>query len=481
MRDRRAFLMAVVLPMVLFPVMMLGMQSMERVSENTRAEKLVRVGLDLRALEPDLAERLRAALAPDELRVEAAPFEADATLHDLAEGWRERAAEELGDETNLLVVSTAGEAPGPPRIRLVYDRSDDLANEARRRVGGVLRTIECEVRVERMDALLGGDPAAAVTPDSKDVAPRRGLGRPRARTPAADRPGADADLRRLLRRPRRLRRRARGGHHRDPAGAAGPGPGAVGGQVPGGPGDRLHRPGRQRCQLRRLDVAGTGSGRAGDRRALGRHAPRPAGPRRGGVPSHRGAAVGGPVPRVGAGPELPRGTALRLPAGPGRLRLRGRLDPGPDRVLAASRRRSGDRRDAGPARHAGGRLPGRPGGGRLRGRLAVGLAGPAPDGGHAGRRAHLPHARHRGRGGRATRAVTARHRLGPGGGRAGVRGRRTRADGRPRVGTGRHAVDPGAGPGPAGGSRHRAARGRTAGPHPRTRWHLACCTWAARC
>ncbi len=174
LRDRRAFFMAVAVPMLLFPVMLFGMGKLGRASEESLGERRVRVALDLRALGPELAWRARTRLADTELRITPADVETDAFAQvDGAdpEGWRAAAEALLADEHDLAVVAVRDAEADAVRLLLLYDGSESLANEARRRVAEVLRELDREVRRERLEGLLGGDPADTLAAESRDMAP----------------------------------------------------------------------------------------------------------------------------------------------------------------------------------------------------------------------------------------------------------------------------------------------------------------------
>src|SRR5262245_55094945 len=87
LRDRRALLLAVVLPTALYPLVFLGQRWLERTSRRALEERTVRVAHDLRALPG--AERLLAQLA-EEKPIELVAVDA-ASVRDAAPA-EERAA-----------------------------------------------------------------------------------------------------------------------------------------------------------------------------------------------------------------------------------------------------------------------------------------------------------------------------------------------------------------------------------------------------
>jgi sodium transport system permease protein len=157
-RDRRAFLLAVVLPMALFPLVFLGMEELDRASEESLGARELAVTHDLAGLGPELAARVAERLADPELQLLLAPAVVPAGT---------RPAEGL---LHLAAVPRPPDEPTPV-LRLVLDGSSSLANEARRRVATALETLADDVRVERLEELLEADPGAPLALAERDVAP----------------------------------------------------------------------------------------------------------------------------------------------------------------------------------------------------------------------------------------------------------------------------------------------------------------------
>jgi len=169
LRDRRAFLMAVVLPMLLFPLLFTGMDRLEDSSRRSLEELHVRVVADLGALDPELAARIRSGWsAPEKLLAFEEIEVVDAASLD-AEDDFEAGVRELLDGKEVLVI-TRSDGLERPRIELYYDGSDSAANEGHDRVMATLRDVSASVRAERLIAIVGADPAGAFEVDARDVA-----------------------------------------------------------------------------------------------------------------------------------------------------------------------------------------------------------------------------------------------------------------------------------------------------------------------
>ncbi|MCZ6597836.1 MAG: CPBP family glutamic-type intramembrane protease [Planctomycetota bacterium] len=170
-RDRRAVLMAVVFPMVAFPLIFVLSEEIGGIGKRAMAEKEVAVGADLRQLEPDVAARIRAYAADPELRIAFVELELDELVAlDEAEA-AERARELLGPRHHLLLVARPASEPGrPPQLFAWYDGSDELPDAADDRLRGFLERLRGEVRAERLVALTGADPADGLEPEPTDVA-----------------------------------------------------------------------------------------------------------------------------------------------------------------------------------------------------------------------------------------------------------------------------------------------------------------------
>lgn len=179
-RDKRALFSAIVLPALLYPVFFWGTSALEDVGEKTMQERSVTVALALEGLPKDVEAEFLEELesgGPLETRTVLA---SEATTIEDAEERRLAVRELLGrDEKDadasaeLLVVGTSKALDaGPPvyAFDLWYDVKSDDSREALNRARRALRSIEEEWTVQRREALLGGDPARALTPVVRDVA-----------------------------------------------------------------------------------------------------------------------------------------------------------------------------------------------------------------------------------------------------------------------------------------------------------------------
>ena len=170
-RDRRAFLTAVVLPVLLYPLLFVGMEKLGDVSESTMEEKDVAVAFDLDALGPDVSRRVLTAWADPALRLTATRAETDLVAAFVDGDETTRSPALLGSDVHLLVTTRPGEEGAPPVVELWADRSSDLGNLAVQRAGGSLRALGTEVEGERLLALVEKDPGAALATTTLDVAP----------------------------------------------------------------------------------------------------------------------------------------------------------------------------------------------------------------------------------------------------------------------------------------------------------------------
>ena len=181
-RDRRAFFLAVVLPMLLYPFLFAGMERLDQAAERSVEDKVVRVGHDLQALPAELRARMLAEWSSEDLRLEA--FEMPGGLIDDLLAQNEDEARESWEHVsaNLVVVARLlrDEEPGAPRgaagrpryvLEAVSDGSDTLSRAASERIAEVTEDLDAELAHERLVAVAGGDPAAALGFEAVDVAP----------------------------------------------------------------------------------------------------------------------------------------------------------------------------------------------------------------------------------------------------------------------------------------------------------------------
>jgi sodium transport system permease protein len=194
-RDRRALIFAVVLPMLLYPVLIFASGKLEQVSEERVEAKTVGVLVDLHGLDENLAAAIKASLDGQgenlqwraselpELVSAARGLVAEREAHETLEtpdpavtaaleerraAFAEQLEEALGDE-HQLVLSADGER-NPPRIELIYDGADEDGQAARSRVRELMRALERELISARVVEWAGSDPQTAVRPERVDVA-----------------------------------------------------------------------------------------------------------------------------------------------------------------------------------------------------------------------------------------------------------------------------------------------------------------------
>lgn len=175
-RDRRALLMGVLLPVVLYPLIFLGQAWLDGVAQGSLESKEVEVVLALEGLPEEFAAALREGL------IEAGPTRlAERPAGDLGALFAARGApgEVASPEERAAARALLGEqgaallarAPAERTQLLLYvDRADDRANAARDRIRKVLGELETLGRARLLDELLGGDPGAAVRLEVVDVA-----------------------------------------------------------------------------------------------------------------------------------------------------------------------------------------------------------------------------------------------------------------------------------------------------------------------
>lgn len=180
MRDRRAIFSAFVLPLLLYPFLFLGQDRLERLSREGLSEREVTVVLAVDDAAPEFVSALRAELEQREpLVIVDAPAQLVADLDaEIQRGTAESATHEL--ELFSDAVSNGGEllvqclghpdVPGRHLVRVHYDGADDLTNEALRRLRESVDALEERLGAERLEALLGPDPAAGLRLESVDLA-----------------------------------------------------------------------------------------------------------------------------------------------------------------------------------------------------------------------------------------------------------------------------------------------------------------------
>ena len=169
LRDRRAILFAVVLPMLLYPLFLWGTGKLQKVSERQLERTEVRAAADLRALEPQLRGEVLDALSDAEGRFEVEEQE----LAELASlGVEERRLEararlEQQDDLSLLVLGVEAD-DGPPRLFLFERSSDEAGAEAASRARRRLADLRERGLVARLQLEIGEDPAHRLRTSARD-------------------------------------------------------------------------------------------------------------------------------------------------------------------------------------------------------------------------------------------------------------------------------------------------------------------------
>jgi len=178
LRDRRALFSAFVLPTLLYPFLFLSNSWLAKFSKDVLDARHVRVALDTRAMPPAEASRLRDLLA-DEKPIElvdvdatmllalGAGLESGATVTTAEREHVERLLEERADV--LVVARHLGFAPHLA-LRTYFDGQTDIGNEAERRSRRAIAKLRGELQTQRVQDVLGEDPARGLDAKAIDVA-----------------------------------------------------------------------------------------------------------------------------------------------------------------------------------------------------------------------------------------------------------------------------------------------------------------------
>lgn len=173
-RDRRAFLTAVVLPILLYPVLFVLMDKMEDSSEKRLAKKQHTVALALEELDDESAARLREALAHEDLNLALVPAEAEALAAiKAAESGAKPTAEAVldGDPVALVLARAPEEGQALPALTVYVENGKTDSNVAGDRVRAAARELVRTIEREVIVATLGLDPAERVATKAVDLAP----------------------------------------------------------------------------------------------------------------------------------------------------------------------------------------------------------------------------------------------------------------------------------------------------------------------
>lgn len=163
-RDRRALFIAVILPILLYPVLLWGSGKLNQVTERQLEKTVVRAELDLSALGQELAEQVQSALESG-----SEPLELEDTdlseLLELEEAQARLAVRERlqgGEELAVAILGKPSES-GPPQM-IVFERgSDERGQTGGDRARAALRELREAGLIATLNDRLGSDPAAAYT------------------------------------------------------------------------------------------------------------------------------------------------------------------------------------------------------------------------------------------------------------------------------------------------------------------------------
>ncbi len=178
LRDRRALFSAFVLPILLYPILFLGNSWLERVSKETLSARNVRIALELSAMPAQDAQRMEELLG-QQTPIEISHIDGSALLAlgtELETGAtvsadeRKAAHRVLGDKADLLVLARPLSGNPAYALRTYFDGQTDIGNEAERRAGVSIDTLQHELFTTRVRAILGADPAHGLDAEPVDVA-----------------------------------------------------------------------------------------------------------------------------------------------------------------------------------------------------------------------------------------------------------------------------------------------------------------------
>jgi sodium transport system permease protein len=140
LRDRRTIFAALVFPMLLYPLLMLGMAQATALLTRDIKQRTLRVGLANEAAAPELAGRVR----------EVANIEVISLASDPAEAIE-------GKRVDAVIAFTPGSSPDAPAgVETVFNGADELSREARDRIADLLSAyrddlIEAHLRARAVD------------------------------------------------------------------------------------------------------------------------------------------------------------------------------------------------------------------------------------------------------------------------------------------------------------------------------------------
>ncbi|MFT5689826.1 MAG: sodium transport system permease protein [Planctomycetota bacterium] len=173
-RDRRAFFVAVVLPVLLYPVMFVLMDKAGDNSEKRVTEKEHVVALSLDELDPSVADRLREGFSADDLHLELIDASAGSlgAARSLPAGEQPATTGLLFGESVALVVARPAPGPGElPLLEIFVDSGSTDSSTAAGRLSAAARKLARTIEREVIVSTLEHDPVDMVAPKRTDLAP----------------------------------------------------------------------------------------------------------------------------------------------------------------------------------------------------------------------------------------------------------------------------------------------------------------------
>jgi sodium transport system permease protein len=177
LRDRKALMLALVLPMALYPLLFWGSRELGRVGQEQLASEAVRTLIDLSPLAEDLRSEILNSLNQPEARIELVPVD-----FPRARGPAERAeaAAQLlagsadAQSTTAAQVVVVGNAGGlGPKLLIYYRGTNERSLEAASRIEERLELVAKARLASGLEAAIGEDPVASLKAVEVDLAPAR--------------------------------------------------------------------------------------------------------------------------------------------------------------------------------------------------------------------------------------------------------------------------------------------------------------------
>jgi sodium transport system permease protein len=172
LRDRRALLLAVVLPTALYPLVFLGQRGLEGASRRAIEERRVVVACDLEGLEAEerLVELIQTEGPADVREVRAEHLRSIASSAAVTPAEVEEVRRLADGPEGVVLVARTIPSDGAIGLRLSYDGTNDVSLQAKRRVDRAVEQFQKERRSARATARIGEDPASGLEVSAVDVA-----------------------------------------------------------------------------------------------------------------------------------------------------------------------------------------------------------------------------------------------------------------------------------------------------------------------